>query len=147
MNILIMTDSKGGTAHLTTDSPMCKYGIPILRIEADDIDGDFGPADLIGTPPKLFPAADIVMSWLLEPKRTEEEILAGKKFLSQWQEYYIPLLPGELKEIRKEHNINRKVLANICGVSPRTVENWEQGRRSFPKSAMMLLKAWLESQK
>lgn len=49
-----------------------------------------------------------------------------------------------IKAIRKQHGLSTKQLSEICGVSPRTVEDWEQDRRSPSKSAMMLLAAWLE---
>ena len=48
------------------------------------------------------------------------------------------------KAVRKKYNMNTKALGEICGVSPRSVEGWEQGRRSPSKPAMMLLKSWLK---
>ena len=54
------------------------------------------------------------------------------------------MTPSEIKAIRKQGGLSTKQLAEICGVSARTVEDWEQGRRSPSKSAMMLLAAWLE---
>jgi len=86
-DILISKDDKGGTAILTTDSPMSHYGIPVLRIEAEDVDGDFGPADLIGDldhPERIITAASIVAGWAKTGKRTKEEIEAAGLFLSQW---------------------------------------------------------------
>ena len=53
----------------------------------------------------------------------------------------------EIKSIRKQYGLNTKQFAEICGVSPRTVENWEQGRRMPSNPAMMLLAVWIESQK
>lgn len=44
--------------------------------------------------------------------------------------------------VKYEHE-NTKKLAKICGVSWRTVQNWEQGRIPSER-AMMLLKAWLK---
>ena len=49
-----------------------------------------------------------------------------------------------IKALRKQEGLSTKQLAEICGVSARTVEDWEQGRRSPSKSAMMLLAAWLK---
>jgi len=86
MHVLILTDTKGGTAYLTTESPASHYGIPVLQITADDVDGDFGPSNLIGNldePDKLLTAAQIVYAWGMQPARTPEEIRA-KSFLSQW---------------------------------------------------------------
>jgi hypothetical protein len=63
---------------------MSHYGIPVLRIEAEDVDGDFGPADLIGEVPNLVSAASIVSGWAKTGKRTKEEIEAARLFLCQW---------------------------------------------------------------
>lgn len=48
-----------------------------------------------------------------------------------------------IKAIRKQYSLSVKQLSEICGVSPRTIEGWEQGR-PMPKPAMMLLKSWLK---
>ena len=50
----------------------------------------------------------------------------------------------DLKAIRLKHGLSRKKLGEICGVSARTVESWEQGLRSPSRSAMMLLQSWLK---
>lgn len=92
MNILVTRDAQGGEAWLTTDSPASHYGCPVLRIEADDVDGDFGPADMIDTsgdanrihPERIVTAADVVAGWARSTERTPEEIEAARKFLSQW---------------------------------------------------------------
>jgi len=86
-DILITKDGKGGTAILTTNSPVSHYGIPVLQITAEDVDGDFGPADLIGDldhPERIITAANIVVGWAKTGKRTKEEIEAAGLFLSQW---------------------------------------------------------------
>jgi hypothetical protein len=88
MNILIMKDKDGGTAYLTTESPASHYGIPVLQITAEDVDGDFGPGELIGdleAGPLMY-AADIVASWAKQPGRTEAELKAARMFLRQWPE-------------------------------------------------------------
>lgn len=43
-----------------------------------------------------------------------------------------------LRQLRKEKNWNVKELAGRIGVSPRTIEGWEQGRMPS-KSALILL--------
>jgi hypothetical protein len=83
IDILVLKDKKGGTARLTTDSPMSHYGAPVLRIEAEDIDGDFGPSDLLGNLPNIHTAGGVVMGWLSQTGRTRQEIEAGRKFLMQ----------------------------------------------------------------
>ena len=62
MDYLILKDTDGGTCALTTYSPQSHYGIPVLRIEAEDVlgDYDYGPADVI--PGSHLTAADIVAS-------------------------------------------------------------------------------------
>ena len=52
----------------------------------------------------------------------------------------------KIKAVRKQHGLSASQLGGICGVSPRTVEDWEQGRYTPSKPAAMLLKAWLEKQ-
>ncbi len=82
MNDLLVTqDEKGGTATLTTASPLSHYGLPVLRIEAEDVSGDFGPSDCIA--PGLT-AAGVVAGWAKEEGRTPEELQAARRFLSQW---------------------------------------------------------------
>ncbi|NVN89648.1 MAG: hypothetical protein HXX11_03515 [Desulfuromonadales bacterium] len=93
MNYLIVEDEEGGTAHLTTDSPASKDGIPVLRIVADDVSGDFTATDVILDPNNPFDmslvthAADVIGSWMLAPCRTPEELHAGELFLSQHPGY------------------------------------------------------------
>lgn len=82
-DILISTDKDGGTAILTTASPMSHYGIPVLRIEADDVDGDFGPADIIDGG---MTAASVILGWANIPGRTDEELRAARLYLGQWPE-------------------------------------------------------------
>jgi hypothetical protein len=88
-DILILKDKKGGTAVLTTNSPASHYGILVLQITAEDVDGDFGPADLIGDiekPETIVTAASIVYAWAKTKKRKPHEIEVAKSFLRQWPE-------------------------------------------------------------
>jgi hypothetical protein len=85
-DILVSTDERGGIAVLTTASPASSHGIPVLRIEAEDVSGDFGPSDLIGEPGNLITAASVVAGWIERPGRTAEEFAAARKFLGQWPE-------------------------------------------------------------
>lgn len=94
MNHLVLRDAQGGEAWLTTDSPVSHYGCPVLRISAEDVLGDFGPADMIDTsgdperihPDRIITAADVVVGWAMKPDRTPEEKAAARKFLRQWPE-------------------------------------------------------------
>lgn len=82
-DVLVMKDEQGGTATLTIFSPMSRYSKPVLRIEADDISGDFGPGDMIQTPDGIITAGQVVAGWMERPGRTDQEKAAGKSFLSQ----------------------------------------------------------------
>jgi len=82
-DILITTDADGGTAVLTVDAPGSHYGIPVLRIEAADIGGDFGPADILSGPPLLY-AAQVVAGWAAEPIRTAADRSVARSFCAQW---------------------------------------------------------------
>ena len=44
-----------------------------------------------------------------------------------------------IKAYRQSLSLSTRALGKICGVSHRTVEDWEQGRRSPNRSAQMLL--------
>lgn len=46
----------------------------------------------------------------------------------------------DIKELRKKNNLTQQELAEKCGVTLRTVQNWEQGR-TIPESAMILLES------
>lgn len=86
---VILTDSEGGTAILTDETAACRYGIHVLLIDAEDLKGEFGPADLIGDldrPETLMHAAEPVLAWALKPERTPEEREAARRFLAQWPE-------------------------------------------------------------
>jgi hypothetical protein len=89
MNYLITTDPEGGSARLTNETCASRYGIPVLTIDAADVEGDFGPADLIGDldrPETLTYAAEVVAAWASQPERTPEERDAARRYLGQWPE-------------------------------------------------------------
>jgi len=89
MRLLVTQDEAGGTAYLTNETCASRYGIPVLEITAADVDGDFGPADLIGDldpPETLCRAADVVVGWASQPDRTDEEREAARRYLRQWPE-------------------------------------------------------------
>jgi hypothetical protein len=93
---LMFRDDKGGTAVLTNETAASRYGIPVLVIDAEDCQGDFGPADLIGDldrPETLMHAAEVVAAWGLSPERRPEERDAARRYLMQWPAG--PQIPGE----------------------------------------------------
>lgn len=52
--------------------------------------------------------------------------------------------PGVLA-IRRTLDLSRGQLAAACGVHPRTVEGWEQGRRAIPAAALNVLGSLLRA--
>jgi DNA-binding transcriptional regulator YiaG len=49
------------------------------------------------------------------------------------------MIAQEIRELRLARNLNTKQFGELVGVSARTVEDWEQGRRKPSGSAMILL--------
>jgi putative transcriptional regulator len=73
---------------------------------------------------------------LLESVQEMDEIVKGKKKPSRSFDYPEP----EVKSIRDRLGVSQEKFAIILGVSKRTVENWEQGRRHPTGAARSLLK-------
>lgn len=65
-----------------------------------------------------------------------DEIAEGKKAPSQRFEFPEP----EVKAIRRKTGLSQSRFAMLIGVSKRTLENWEQGRRHPTCPANALLK-------
>lgn len=49
-------------------------------------------------------------------------------------------LPLKIRELREDMGWTQKDLAGRCGVSPRTVENWEQGRTHLSGPSLVMVK-------
>ncbi|MCP4430992.1 MAG: helix-turn-helix domain-containing protein [Gammaproteobacteria bacterium] len=73
---------------------------------------------------------------LTESIQEMDEIVQGKKKASRRFEYPDP----EVKVIRDRLGVSQEKFAVILGVSKRTVENWEQGRRHPTGPARSLLR-------
>lgn len=56
-------------------------------------------------------------------------------------------IPALVRGIRNRNSLSIKELAEGCGVSPRTVENWEQNRTDISCPALLILKTQKEEQK
>lgn len=52
-----------------------------------------------------------------------------------------------LRLLKYIHKLSRKEIAEICNVSPRTIEGWFQGRFTPNKSAQKLLEQYLSKNK
>ena len=50
------------------------------------------------------------------------------------------MLPPEIKAVREKLHLSQSEFAAMIGVSPRTLQNWEQGRRTPEGPAQALLK-------
>ena len=83
IDTVLAENPRGGSTVLTTASPRCDNGFPVLRIRTDGIPSDFKPADVIDG---RGLAAAVVVSWAGKPQRTEREIEAARRFLAQWPE-------------------------------------------------------------
>lgn len=110
-DILICKDAGGGTAVLTNYSPMSHYGTPVLRIEANDISGDFGPADMVGD----VTAASVVAGWAAQPDRTTEDLQAAIKFLSQWPEGPQAAPVYSTAEAAEALGVSERRIRALCG--------------------------------
>jgi putative transcriptional regulator len=73
---------------------------------------------------------------LLASVKEMDEIAKGKKTPSRRFEYPEP----EVKAIRERTGLSQSRFAMLIGVSKRTLENWEQGRRHPTGPAKALLK-------
>jgi putative transcriptional regulator len=73
---------------------------------------------------------------LLESIQEMDEIVQDKKKASRSFDYPDP----EVKAIRDRLGVSQEKFAILLGVSKRTVENWEQGRRHPTGAARSLLR-------
>lgn len=79
---------------------------------------------------------DEIFNELLESVKEMELISKGKKKASREFMFKEP----EVKAIRKQTGLSQSHFARLIGVSKRTLENWEQGRRNPTGPARALLK-------
>ncbi len=73
---------------------------------------------------------------LLASVQEMDQIVKGKSEPSRIQEYPEP----EVKAIREKTGLSQTSFALLIGVSKRTLENWEQGRRHPTGPAKALLR-------
>ena len=73
---------------------------------------------------------------LLESVQQADEIIKEKLAASRSTEFAEP----EVKAIRAKTGLTQERFASVVGVSKRTLENWEQGRRQPTGPARALLK-------
>ncbi len=69
------------------------------------------------------------------------ELLEAIVFIKQGKgKKYIIETPEDVKEIREGLDLSQSVFASLMGVSIRTLQEWEQGRRKPSGSACSLLR-------
>jgi putative transcriptional regulator len=75
-----------------------------------------------------------------------QEILEGIKEIKRFKKGEIDLTvrtlnePSPTKIIRKRLRLSQSAFASLMGVSPRTIQDWEQGRRKPQGPAKSLLR-------
>lgn len=79
---------------------------------------------------------DDMFNALLESVQQADGIIQGKTAPARVTEFAEP----EVKAIRAKTGLSQSRFANVVGVSKRTLENWEQGRRHPTGPARALLK-------
>jgi putative transcriptional regulator len=80
---------------------------------------------------------------LIKSIKEAGRIRKGKKRPSRVFKYK----PIDIKRIRKQVNASQAEFAHLIGVSERTLQNWEQGRRKPRGPARALLKVFDENPK
>jgi putative transcriptional regulator len=73
---------------------------------------------------------------LVDSIKEAGEIKAGRKAASRVHE----IKPPEIKMVRENLNVSQNEFALMIGVSVRTLQNWEQGRRQPEGPAKALLR-------
>lgn len=79
---------------------------------------------------------DDMFNELLKSVKEMDQIAKGKKKASRRFTFEEP----EVKTIREQTGLSQTHFARLIGVSKRTLENWEQGRRHPTGPARALLK-------
>jgi len=79
---------------------------------------------------------DEMFNELLKSVKEMDQIAKGKKKASRRFAFKEP----KVKTIREETGLSQTQFARLIGVSKRTLENWEQGRRHPTGPARALLK-------
>ncbi len=79
---------------------------------------------------------DELFNALLESVQQADDIIQGKAKPARVTVFAEP----EVKAVRAKTGLTQERFANVVGVSKRTLENWEQGRRHPTGPARALLK-------
>ncbi|GLS27945.1 NadS family protein [Marinibactrum halimedae] len=79
---------------------------------------------------------DEIFDELLASVQEMDDVVQGKKAAAKVTEFPEP----EVKHIREKTGLSQMRFASLIGVSKRTLENWEQGRRQPTGPAKALLR-------
>jgi len=79
---------------------------------------------------------DELFNELLNSVKEGASILKGNQDATRAFE----VTPQSIKETRQRYNLTQEEFAQLLDVSPRTLQNWEQGRREPEGPAKVLLK-------
>ena len=85
---------------------------------------------------KVVTMNDDMFNELLESVQQADNLIKGQVSAARITEFADP----EVKAIRTKTGLSQSRFANLLGVSKRTLENWEQGRRHPTGPARALLK-------
>ncbi len=70
-----------------------------------------------------------------------QQMLAGVRAAKRGKgKRFYPALPGDVQAIRKRMGLSQSGFAAVLGVSTRTLQDWEQGRRRPTGPARALLR-------
>jgi len=76
----------------------------------------------------------------LELKEALQEVLENRQGKRKLEQRTIEVSPSEIQQIRQQYVLSQEEFANLFGVSVRTLQQWEQGRRHPQGPAQVLLK-------
>ena len=76
----------------------------------------------------------------LELKEALQEVLEHRQDKRKLEQRTIEVSPSEIQQIRQQYVLSQEEFANLFGVSVRTLQQWEQGRRHPQGPAQVLLK-------
>lgn len=83
---------------------------------------------------------DDLFNELVESVREGGTILRGERSPSR----QFALAEPDVKKIREQYNLSQRQFAAMLGISVKTLQNWEQGRRSPQGPARVLLQVAAE---
>lgn len=76
----------------------------------------------------------------LDLKEALQEVLAHRQGIHPLDKHTVEIEASEIQKIRQEYLLSQKEFAELFGVSLRTLQQWEQGRRHPHGPAQVLLK-------